>query len=157
MPMEYYLLIGGVVLLVAEMAVPGFGILGIGGLVCLTAGGFFVLGGGYTAIAVLAGIYLLLALVIALCCFYLPRESKWNPFVLWDKQRNSAGYIGGRDLSALLGKKGQTLTTLRPAGTVEVDGKRLDVSSLGDYIPKDVSVTIIKVEGSKIFVEKTRE
>lgn len=157
MPMEYYLLIGGVVLLVAEMAVPGFGILGIGGLVCLTAGGFFVLGGGYTAIAVLAGIYLLLALVIALCCFYLPRESKWNPFVLWDKQRNSAGYIGGRDLSALLGKKGHTLTTLRPAGTVEVDGKRLDVSSLGDYIPKDVSVTIIKVEGSKIFVEKTRE
>lgn len=157
MPMEYYLLVGGVVLLLAELAVPGFGLLGIGGMVCVTVGGFFVMGGGMPALLVLLAIYLLLALVIGFCCFYLPKESKWNPFVLWDRQRNSAGYTGGQDLSALLGRQGVTLTPLRPAGTMELEGRRVDVCSLGDYILKDVPVTIIKVEGSKIFVEKTKE
>ena len=96
-------------------------------------------------------------LVITLLCVYLPRESKYNPFVLWTQQKNSEGYTGGRDLTALLGQKGRALTTLRPAGTIFADGKRLDVSSLGDYIEKGTSVTIVKVEGSKIFVEKTEE
>lgn len=157
MPMEYYLLLGGVALLIGEAAVPGFGLLGIGGMICVTVGGFFVMGGGMPALLVLLGIYLLLALFIGFCCFYLPKESKWNPFVLWDKQRNSAGYTGGQDLSPLLGRQGITLTTLRPAGTVSMDGQRLDVSSLGEYIEKNVPVTIVKVEGSKIFVEKTKE
>ena len=49
------------------------------------------------------------------------------------------------------------MTTLRPAGTILVDGKRLDVSSQGDYIEKSASVIIVRVEGSKIFVEQTKE
>ena len=34
MPIEYYLLIAGVILMIVELAVPGFGIFGIGGLIC---------------------------------------------------------------------------------------------------------------------------
>lgn len=157
MPMEYYFLLAGVLLLVIELAIPGFGLFGISGLVCLTVGSFFVLGGGAPAIMVLLAVYLLVGLVIAFLCVYLPKESKYNPFVLWTRQKNSEGYTGGNDLSTLLGRRGTALTTLRPAGTVVVDGKRLDVSSLGDYIPKDTVVVITRVEGSKIFVEKAKE
>ena len=92
MPIEYYLLIAGVILMSVELAVPGFGIFGIGGLLCLTGGGYYLLGGGLAALTVLLGFYILVALVIAFLCLYLPRESKWNPFVLWDKQQNSAGW-----------------------------------------------------------------
>ena len=157
MPMEYYFLLAGVLLLVIELAIPGFGLFGISGLVCLTVGSFFVLGGGAPAIMVLLAVYLLVGLVIAFLCVYLPKESKYNPFVLWTRQQNSEGYTGGNDLSTLWGRRGTALTTLRPAGTVVVDGKRLDVSSLGDYIPKDTVVVITRVEGSKIFVEKAKE
>ncbi len=157
MPMEYYFLLAGVILLVIELAIPGFGLFGVSGLVCLTVGGFFVMGGGAPAIMVLLAIYLLAALAIALLCVYLPKESKYNPFVLWTRQKNSDGYTGGDAATSLLGRRGTALTTLRPAGTVVVDGRRLDVSSLGDFIPKDTAVVITRVEGSKIFVEKAKE
>ena len=88
---------------------------------------------------------------------YLPKESKYNPFVLWTRQKNSEGYTGGKNWSMLVGKRGTALTTLRPAGTILVDGKRLDVSSQGDYIEKSAPVIIVRVEGSKIFVEQTKE
>ena len=157
MPIEYYLLIAGVVLMSVELAVPVFGIFGIGGLIFLTGGGYFLLGGGLPALTVLLGFYLVAALVLAFLCLYLPRESKWNPFVLWDRQQNSAGYTGGSDFSALLGKQGVALTKLRPAGTVLIEGKRYDVSSMGDFLPKDSKIVVTKVEGSKLFVDLVKE
>lgn len=157
MPIEYYLLLAGAVLLAVELAVPGFGLFGIAGTVCLSWGFYYLLGGGMTALSVIVGFYVLLAAGIAVLCLYLPRESKWNPFVLWDKQANGKGYTGGSDLSALVGLQGVTLTALRPAGTALVDGRRLDVSSLGDYVPKGAAVRVVKTEGSKIFVDTVKE
>lgn len=157
MPMDFSLLLAGVVLLAIEFVIPGFGVFGVAGMVCTTIGAFFIMGGGLPALVVLLGIYLVLALIVAFLCLYLPKESKYNPFVLWTRQHNSEGYTGGDDLSKLLGKRGKALTTLRPAGTILVAGERFDVSSLGDYIEKDTPVTIVKVEGSKIFVEKTED
>ena len=157
MPIEYYLLIAGVILMSVELAVPGFGVFGIGGLICLTGGSYFLLGGGLPALTVLLGFYLVAALVLAFLCLYLPKESKWNPFVLWDRQQNSAGYTGGSDFSALLGKQGVALTKLRPAGTVLIEGRRYDVSSMGDFLPKDSKIVVTKVEGSKLFVDLVKE
>ena len=144
MPLEYYFMLAGLVLLLIEFVVPGFGIFGVSGMVCLTVGGFYVLGGNAWA-------------ALVLLCVYLPKESKYNPFVLWTRQKNSEGYTGGKNWSMLVGKRGTALTTLRPAGTILVDGKRLDVSSQGDYIEKSATVIIVRVEGSKIFVEQTKE
>lgn len=152
--MEYNLLLAGFVLLAVELIVPGFGVFGILGLAALTVGSFFVLGGGMEAFLILLAIYAVIVAVILLCCFYFPSKSKWNPFVLWDEQKNAAGYTGSSDLSALLHKRGVALTPLRPAGTVELDGERMDVSSLGDYIDKGECVEVIRVEGSKLLVKK---
>ena len=157
MPIEYYLLIAGVILMSVELAVPGFGIFGIGGLICLTGGGYFLLGGGLPALTVLLGFYLVAALVLAFLCLYLPKEGRWNPFVLWDRQRVSAGYTGGSDYSALLGKQGVALTKLRPAGTVLIEGRRYDVSSMGDFLPKDSKIVVTKVEGNTLFVDLVKE
>lgn len=153
MPMEYNLLLIGLALIVIEIIVPGFGLFGIAGLGALTVGSFFVMGGGFEAFLVLLAIYAVIIAVVLLVCFYFPSESKWNPFVLWDKQKNNEGYTGSGDFSYLLHKTAVTLTPLRPAGTVSVDGERIDVSSFGDYIDKGVTVKIVKIEGSKIFVK----
>ena len=136
MPIEYYLLIVGIILMVIELVVPGFGIFGIVGMIFLTGGGYFLMGGGMPALLIILGFYLLVAVVLAILFLYLPR---------------------GQNLTVLLGRKGTALTVLRPAGTVLVEKQRLDVISLGDYIPKGASVRIVKVEGSKIFVDLIKE
>ncbi len=154
MPMEYNLLIAGVVMLFIEMLIPGFGIFGVLGLCSLSVGSFFVMGGGMEAFLVLLGIYVLLAAIVFFAFLYKPKNSRWNPFILWDKQKNVDGYTGSGDFSKLLDRTAVTITPLRPAGTVLLDEERIDVSSFGDYIEKDVVVRIVKVEGSKIFVRK---
>ena len=58
---------------------------------------------------------------------------------------------------ALVGKVGQTLTTLRPSGMVKLEGKKYSVVTLGEMIQKDESVEVLKVEGNRIVVRKARE
>lgn len=157
MPLEVYFLLAGIVLLAIEMVIPGFGIFGIIGIICFTCGSYYLMGGGVYALSIIAGFYIFMCILMLFLLVYLPRDSKWNPFVLWDKQQNSDGYIGNKDLTIFLHQTGITLTALRPAGTAIIDGKRFDVISLGDYISKDTPIRIIKIEGNKIFVEKIKE
>lgn len=153
-PLEYNFVWIGLLLIAVEFIVPGISVFGILGLLTLTVGSYFILGGGMEAFLILATVYAVVGALVLLLCFYLPSESKWNPFVLWDKQKNDAGYTGSRDFSGLLHKVAVAVTPLRPSGTVLLEGERLDVSSFGDYIDKGETVVITKIEGSKIFVKK---
>ena len=158
MPKEYYFLLGGTVLLAIELALPGFGVCGVAGLLALTLGAFYLLGGGLQALAAVSAVYLLLALAIAFCCLYLPRESRWNPFVLWEKQRaDEPASQGGRDMAAFAGRTGVALTPLRPAGTIMLDGERFDAASLGDYIAAGEAVQVAKVESGRLLVKKIKQ
>ena len=145
MPIEYILLGVGIVLLGIEAVVPGFGFFGVTGLISLLAGSYYLLGGGAEAAYILLGVVLALGAVVALLFVYLPAESKWNPFVLWEKQENRHGYTGG-----------EVVAPLRPAGTVIIDGERVDVVSFGDYIMPGALVEIVKVEGNKLFVQEVK-
>ncbi|HMA59991.1 MAG TPA: NfeD family protein, partial [Halanaerobiales bacterium] len=54
----------------------------------------------------------------------------------------------------LPGTRGETLTPLRPAGIVLINGERVDVVSDGGYIDKGKDVEIVSVSGSRIVVRK---
>lgn len=154
MPMEYILVGVGIVLLGIELLIPGFGVFGITGLLSLLAGAYYLLGADAGAVYILLGVVVALGIVGALLFVYLPAESKWNPFVLWDKQENRRGYTGAKDHSRYLGKRGEVVAPLRPAGTVIIDGSRVDVVSFGDYIMPGATVEVVKVEGSRLFVQE---
>ena len=72
--------------------------------------------------------------------------------VLSHTSNREAGFIGTEDLGFFLGKEGVTLTNLRPSGTANFEGVKLDIVSEGDFIPKDTKVRVIKVEGRRIVV-----
>ena len=46
---------------------------------------------------------------------------------------------------------------MRPAGCADLDGVRLDVVTRGEFIDKDVPVTVIEVEGNRIVVEPAKQ
>lgn len=56
------------------------------------------------------------------------------------------------DYSYLVGRKGETLSTLRPSGMAIIDGKRYDVVADGDYVEKDSAVEVSAVDGRRIIV-----
>jgi membrane-bound serine protease (ClpP class) len=78
-----------------------------------------------------------------------------SPIALRRALSRSAG-VSSQDEShsQLIGKRGVTVTDLRPAGKALVDGQRLDVVSAGDYIASGTPVSIAMVNGNRIVVRE---
>lgn len=159
---EAVLLFGaGLVLLLIEVLVPGFGIFGILGIVALIAGmalgsGDFLLGIKYVGAALLLS---LLALIL-LSRFYkgLSRKNTiWSHMVLEEGLSTEETQSLREERSALIGKRGVTLTPLRLAGSVQIDDRRYDVVSDGQWVEKGRMVEVIKVDGPRIVVRPVED
>jgi len=146
----------GAGLLFLELFIPGFGLCGISGIVCILASFYFGLGGGKDTIPVLAAGLVGMAIVAGLLMKFLPKNPLWQKFVLTNK-----GHLTGQeknlDLSSYIGKTGVADSLLRPSGVAKINGKRVDVITEGDFIAPGSPVVIIKVEGHKIFVEREKQ
>ena len=60
---------------------------------------------------------------------------------------SAAGFASHEPVAdRLVGQLGTTLTALRPAGKVRIDGQRLYVETEGDFIDRDVRVTVLRSE-----------
>ncbi|MFQ9934842.1 MAG: NfeD family protein [Phascolarctobacterium faecium] len=134
---------------------PGFGFFGVTGLISLLAGSYYLLGGGAEAAYILLGVVLALGAVVALLFVYLPAESKWNPF-FYGETRTVTVIQVPRITRSILVNVERSVAPLRPAGTVIIDGERVDVVSFGDYIMPGALVEIVKVEGNKLFVQEVK-
>ena len=74
--------------------------------------------------------------------------------VLQESETLEKGYVSKdpHAHSELLGFSGKAVTALRPAGTVEIDGKRLDAISDGSFLPVGTKVRVIETKGSQVVV-----
>ena len=48
------------------------------------------------------------------------------------------------------------MTVLRPSGTADFDGEKLDVVSECEYLEKGTSIKVIKIDGRKVLVRSTQ-
>lgn len=150
------LLVLGLILLIVEMFTPGFGVAGGSGLLLLIIG--IVLTARDIKEAVIMLIILLV--LVAIGVFIIIRSAqkgKLSKLILHTASKTKDGYSTSDDNSALVGLEGVALTTLRPAGTGEFDGQRLDVVTEGDFIENGVKIRIIRTEGRRIVVEVFEE
>jgi membrane-bound ClpP family serine protease len=146
------LFIVGLLLLTAEMFMPGFGIAGITGLVLLIVA-ILVTAENVTEALIMTAI---LIVMVTLVLLFLLRSAKKGTIshrlILWSAARKEQGYSAIGDNSNLLGRDGVALTVLRPAGFGDFAGQRLDVVTEGSFIPAGTKIRIIRVEGRRIIV-----
>lgn len=161
MPLLFVL---GLALIVLEVfVIPGFGIAGILGLILMFGSVFsvFFMNTDDFNIALLwLSISVILTSVMAvLATVFLPKTSPFQRFALGTVMSTDQGYhsAGDVDFQGYLGKTGVAITPLRPAGTVRIDNKRLDVVTVGAFIAQNTPVKVSEVEGSKISVEALEE
>ena len=145
----------GLLLLLAEIFfIPGFGLAGIGGIAAVLTSIFLTFGNiaqaTYSILIALGVSIIGLLLLIK----YIPSTRTWRKFVLSTEQKKELGYtVGTKDLKLLNGKEGIAITPLRPSGIVEVNGKKLNALTRGEYVDSNTKIKIISVEGNKIVVE----
>jgi membrane-bound serine protease (ClpP class) len=161
---EIVLFVLGVLLLMAEVfVIPGFGVAGITGLVLTlfslgaaligNVGLSFPTDGAITqAILTLAGTLVLLIVFGYSLARYLPRSGRVNQLVLAPDLGSAMGYTSADTDEALLGRVGMAVTTLRPAGTAEIDGRRVDVVSQSTFVSAGEPVEVVSVRGSRVEV-----
>lgn len=146
----------GLALLIAELFMPGFGVSGICGVLCLIAVCVmqFMTNEPVTAILVTV---VLGAILIAMVIVFMVSLKKGllfrSPIVLKDKIEAEAVKPSSGSLEHLIGKTGKTLTPLRPSGIAVFDGVRYSVETQATFIDKDCEVTVLKVDGTKITVQ----
>ena len=155
----FLLFLIGIGLIALEIfVIPGFGIAGILGITLMLGSVFFVFDKAYefeTAVLWLSISVILSAALIILAVWFLPETQLFRRFALQTVMDTEMGYHSSstENFQDYLGQSGTALTPLRPAGTVRIGDKRLDVVTAGDFIPQNSNVKVIEVEGSKVFVE----
>ena len=125
--------------------------LGLAGMilsVALTAPNFF------------AGLYAVIGVILggALSFTFLKvfkRRNMWSKIALKDRLTKEAGYTSlNEEYVQLVGKKGTTLTDLRPVGTIDIDGKDYSAISNAQWIKKGTEVQVTEVDGTRILVKE---
>lgn len=171
------LVLVGVVLLAVEIfVIPGFGVTGFLGLVCVAAGLILsmvpylptdiaplpdmdpISVSTYVQMALLK--FLLVIVLTVTCCWalsiVLPKTSIYGELVLQAALSQDEGFVStdGARYSDFIGRRGTATTLLRPAGIAMFGGERLDVVSSGDLISRGTDVIVIEVQGARVVVEK---
>lgn len=164
---EILMFVAGVILLAVEVfAIPGFGIAGISGIILIIASLFLSLLGDTrfidfedVSIAIMQiSVALLLSLaLIFLLAKYLPKSSLFNRLILAESETADKGFLSYPIKIELMGKEGVALTTLRPAGTAKIDGKRVDVVTDSEYLQQGTKIKVIGVDGMKVVVTAVEE
>ncbi len=148
------LLLLGIILIVAELFVPGgiLGFLGIGAIVVsLFLSGYDI---GHMSMSI--GIAFLVTLIAAIILFRRIGLDKgiFRHIILKDRTTTEQGYVSSVNRLELLGLEGKTVTPLRPSGIGLFDSERIDVVSEGGFIEKSQLIKVVKVEGVRVIVRE---
>jgi membrane-bound serine protease (ClpP class) len=150
-----FIALGFILVFIEVFLIPGFGPVGVMGGMLMAAG---VAVAGYTQGVWTAVVYaaIVIALTLPTCAigfWLMPKTKLGRSFIHSTSEYSESGFRSSSDeLKKFIGKTGMTLTPLRPAGIIDVEGSRLDVLTRGEFIEKGKEVKIIDIEGSRIVV-----
>lgn len=144
------LILFGLILIVVEVIViPGTTIVGILGFIFLIIGivfsfSYFGSETGWVTVGVSAG-------TAGVILYYSFKADVWSRFS--SKTKIDSRVNEGELDSLKIGDEGVTVSSLRPVGKAELNGKLYEVKSFGDYLDNGIKIKIIKINSSQIIVE----
>ncbi len=140
----------GYVSMILEVFVPSGGVLGLVSLASSVFGIYSLFYQGHPIIALIA------------IAFYI--ASFFAMFKFMMRRLNFSGSLPpdtstsvDRRITDLVGREGVALTPLRPARMARIDGRKIDVVTLGDFIDKDVPVRVVDNSGNRVVVRQIEQ
>lgn len=162
--------IGIALLLIEIFVLPGFGFVGVGGLVCMLAGFYLAMVRNpipqyewdFSRLSdvtqTLMTTFVLFTGLMILTWKLFPRTPMAGWLVLREAQTANTGYVVQTDEQERLaeGLEGEASSMLRPAGRARFEGKNYDVVTRGEFIEPHTRVRIIRADGNRYVVEAVR-
>lgn len=152
------LLIVGLVMMVVEIFVSGFGFFGISGILSLIAGVVvricmgLNLSQSLTLILLVIGALALIVMVMIWGAQYgfLGKSGLFERGTTLSKDYNKVD----RSMKKLVGKSGKAISNLDLAGQAKIKGKIYDVVSISSYIEKGSNIKVVEIKDNTIMVRK---
>jgi membrane-bound serine protease (ClpP class) len=157
---EYWVLVlfvFGIALMLVEAFMPGFGVFGVSGLISTLVSIVLAAVSVQTGMVMLLISFLLAGVFSYFSFRFFARRGALRHIILSEEERAELGYTAPLDQKNLVGLEGVALTTLRPSGAAEIEGRRIDVVSDGAYIPAGDKLIVDRVEGVRVIVRKINE
>ena len=160
---DFIIIIFGMSLLLVEvLVIPGFGIIGIAGIVAILWGFWELLlpdipvdGEIATQAATGLTIGILGGLVGMVLLFRLLTKTKfWEDITSPGIQSKEAGYSTTLGLEGSIGKQGIAESDLHPSGWVLLGDLKVFVVSEGEFIGKGLTVKVLSVDGNRVVVRE---
>ncbi|OGK06739.1 MAG: hypothetical protein A2W80_10430 [Candidatus Riflebacteria bacterium GWC2_50_8] len=150
--------VGMLLLLLEAFVIPGFGLTGISGILCVCFSIIMVFGGVYMAMTAIAQMLTYSAIIMLLLYRWGPKFKFFDKFVLKEQMSTEQGCVAiePNQYDHLLNLEGVAASTCRPAGIAKIGDERYDVFSDGDFIEKGARIVVRKVEGNKIVVRQIK-
>jgi membrane-bound ClpP family serine protease len=143
------LIVLGLVLLFAEiLLIPGVGLAGILGVLCMGGSCYFAFAdfGTTVGLIVLAAILLILVLML----IWVLRAKTWKRMSLETNIESKAVHM---EVPVAAGDKGVAVTRLTPMGNARFGNKTVEVTSYEGIINSGTEVEVVFVEGMKVLVK----
>jgi membrane-bound serine protease (ClpP class) len=145
----------GITMLLAEVLLPTGGILVVASLLFFALGVGIILSQGTTTEAVVA----IAALAVGLPAAGYVAVATYRRMSIGAELEEGVATAplavpGAAELEALKNRTGKTVSPMRPSGTVEFDGRRVDAMTEGVMLDAGVWVRCIEVKGGKVIVRE---
>lgn len=148
------LLVLGIILIIVEFFVAGgiIGLLGIGAVIA----SLFLSGAslGHMSLSIAIALIVAIAASIILFKWIGMNRGLFRHIILRDSATTELGYVSSENRLEFIGLDGTTVTPLRPSGTAEINGERVDVVSEGGFIETNRKIKVVKVEGVRVVVRE---
>lgn len=144
----------GLLLIITDGKLVNDGTLAIIGVVCM------LIAVGLSSQNIYAGMYAVIGVVVGgalsfLLPRFLPSRNMWSRLMLKDRLTAEAGYSTVNvEFEDLIGQIGETMTDLRPVGTIRIGDRDYSAISNGEWIAKHSKVKVIQIDGTRILVKK---
>lgn len=161
----------GLLLLVLEVfVIPGFGIVGVLGVICIVCGlalsmvsndflDFKFVGSGMliNSFLIVGSSMVLSVVLMVLFGKNLLKSRAFKRLVLQDEQTAESGYVSSVPMLNLINKHAIARTVLRPSGKIEIDGVWYDAVALDGFVNAGEEVFVEKHENYNLFVRKIED
>ena len=166
-------IIGILLILVEIFVIPGFGVIGISGIIlaicglalAMASGDVFNFDGDFklnmapfinSLFVVVISVFISISLSV-IFSQQLVKTNLFHAIALNKTQQVSEGYMSVKqNLIELVGKTGTAYTMLRPGGKVEIDGKIYDAKALTGYIEATKNIEVVKFEMAQLYVKEIK-
>lgn len=144
----------GISLLIVELYVPDFGVIGIVGFLAMVLS-IYLKTGDFTQLVYLVLGSIAVAFIVIVYFLKSGKDLNISPgFVLSEAMSNEKGYSSEKDYSFLVNTNGLVISDLRPVGRAKFGEDTYEVISTAEMISSGELVTVVRVQGAKVYVKR---